>query len=491
MSKAKTSKGTGAFRLLSFALLTIFFIGIALFDGPEWCKDSPSYESMDFSREPVYPLFLMLLRMACNAMGITATPYDLAPHLTAAVLLQSLLWVGVIWYLGCFVYDISTRYLSEKKSLILSAIAMLSQVGVAVLNRFVANRGSMYSESIMTESLAMPLFVFFTITLVKSLENYNINACIALALQGILISSIRKQMLITLLMWGATSFVLHLFVKKYRSLQKFFMTFIAVIAAFVMIQGLDCVYNQAIRGVFTTHVGNSRGGLDTVLYTAEPEDAELFENADPNEFPELKSLFTRIYDECQARQLTIDYAPGYELGPDSNILNSDWVAMVDHYAQSYDVIGFEIVLPMCDEYVAEHFPELDQVHAQIKENQVEAKLLKVLMFDHIGDIFKGKDKGTWYVLSANVVKAFVMSNANIAPRILITVSAVMYALFVAAMILMGMRRRPTFLLLGLVMILGLAINCVITGSMIFPQPRYMCYSMGLFYLTLCCGILSQ
>ena len=58
MANYKARKGTEAFKLLSFALLTIYFVGIALFDGPVWCVDTNSYIDMDFSREPLYPLFV-------------------------------------------------------------------------------------------------------------------------------------------------------------------------------------------------------------------------------------------------------------------------------------------------------------------------------------------------------------------------------------------------------------------------------------------------
>ncbi len=509
MFKTKNSKGTEAFWLLSFALLALFFIGIAIVDGPEWCKDSPSYDSMDFTREPIYPLFLMGLRTLCGLLGVEAQPYGLPAYLTAAVLLQSLLWVVVTLYLGHFIYDISSKALSEKRSRLLAVIAMLSQVGVASLNRFVANRGSMYSESIMTESLAMPLFVLFTVTLIKSFDNYNIYAVLMLMLQAILMASIRKQMLIMLIMWAGASFIMHLFIRGHRALWRFIMTMVAVVLCFLAITFFDKLYNEAVRGVFAPHVGNSRGALCTVLYTAEADDAVLFEEASSEEFPELAALYTRIYEECTSRGLTIDYAPGYELKEKSNFFNSDWVSMVDHYAQSYDVIGFEIVLPFCDEYVAETYPELEGAQAQVMEDKVEAALLKVLLKHHADNILHGIDRGAWYVLSSNIIKAFVISNANISPRFLTKVSAVIYLIFVLVMVLVLVRalslkakdgseesRKKSLLmfkvlLMGFIVIMGLAINCVVTGSMIFPQPRYMCYSMGLFYLTLCCGILSQ
>ncbi len=498
----KNRKGTGAFELLSFALLTIFFIGIGLLDGPEWCVDSPSYTSMDFSREPVYPLFLLGLRVLFEKLGATGEAYSLPAYLTFAMLIQSMVWVMAAYYLGNYIYEIAQKSFSEKRARILALTAELLQVAVAILNRFVAKRGSMYSESIMTESLAMPLFVIFTVVLVQSFDNYDVKAVLKLFFLSVLIASIRKQMLVALLTWGFVSFVMHLFVKRYRSLKKFSYTVIAVVVAFVAINLLDASYNLAVRGTFAGHIGNSKGGLDTVLYTASENYAVLFDESDKEKYPEITALFSSIMEECRKQELTIEFAPGMEGVENPTIFNTDWVAMVDHYAQCYDVIGFDVVLPICDEYVAEHFPELDGTAAQIKEDQVESELFKVLLKGHISNIISGEKDLSLYVLTSNIVKAFVMSNANISPRIFINISFAIYGIFVICFIIQAFRLKvlseangkkkswvntqllEKVILFGFVVAVGLSINCVVTGALIFPQPRYMCYSMGLFYLSL-------
>ncbi len=502
MSSTKTREGAGTFKFLSFALLMVFFIGMVLLDGPEWCVDSQSYTSMDFSREPVYPLFLLALRTLFERLSIDATAYGLPAYLTLAAVLQSLLWVVSTGVLGDYIYELASRSFSAKRAMTMSAIAQILQVAVACLNRFVAKRGSMYSESIMTESLAMPLFVIFTVVLAKSFDGYKTKDVLKLFFLSVIICSIRKQMLIVLLMWGFVSFVMHLFIKRYRSLKNFSITVICVVIAFVMINMLDASYNLAVRGVFAGHTGNSRGGLCTVLYTASPEDADLFADADPEKYPELSALYTRIMDECIKEQLTIDFCPGIDDNDKPNIFNSDWPTMVDHYALCYDVIGFDVVLPICDEYVAEHFPGLSEVEAQLKENQVEGELFDSLLRHHISNVISGEDKYAAYVFAGNVLKAFVISNANVNPRILITISIVIYLIFIALFIFSAARLKAMSikndrtknssqeylqraLLFGFIVATGLAINCVVTGSMIFPQPRYMCYSMGLFYMSLC------
>lgn len=500
MTAKSMHKGTGAFELLSFVLLMVFFVGIALIDGPKWCVDTPSYVDMDYTREPVYPLFLLGLRTLFEKLEITSVAYDLPAYLTMAVVLQSILWVVAIHRLGVYIYDLCSKSMSHVKARVMMLLAEALQVAVAFLNRFAAKRGSMYSESLMTESLAMPLFVLFTVLLLKSLEEYKIWDCVKLFLLATLISSIRKQMLVVVLMWGFTSFVLHLFIKRYRSLKKFSYTVIFAVLTIVAVALFDRGYNLAVRGVFAGHTGNSKGGLCTVLYTAQPEDVSLFDGND--KYPEIGSLFASIMQECRDQQLTIDFAEGYERGAGQKIATSNWTEVASHYADSYDVIGFDVVLPMCDEYVAQHYPELEGAKARLMEDAIERELFQTLLSGTIAKALRGEGKDALYVLKANILKAFVISNANISPSVLIKISLIIYGIYIALFIACAVRTvqqtketaggqvpeslttRRKMLVLGLVVMAGLAINCVVTGSMIFPQPRYMCYSMGLFYLSM-------
>ena len=499
MSNSYKDKGLESFKILSFVLPFIFYIGIAALDGPVWCVDSQSYVSMDFSREPVYPLFLALIRKIFEIFNFSGEFHEQPSYLFCAVIIQSLLWVYASWRLGNEVRNVASRYLKAGSALFLGYAGVLSQMAVASLNRFAAKRGSMYSECIMTESLAIPLFVIFTIELWNLHRVYLRNTLIRVFLLGVLIASIRKQMLICLILWGFSAFVIYLFINRQEGIHKFFITVLMIFAAFVCITGLDRIYNSAIRGRFVEHIGNSKGGLDTVLYTARSEDAELFK--DYEGFPDLDALYTDIYETCKEQQLTIDFAPGYENGEDSNVFNSDWPAMASHYAESYDVIGFDIVQVKCDAYVAEHFPDLELCDAQLKEDQIEGILLKGLLKNAFDRIRKGEGKPIIYVFTANVLKAFVISVANISPRVLIMVSLFMYTLFLTSFVLLFLSSvfgnwgneknvKDDFLLFAFLTLSGIAINSVVTGSMIFPQPRYMCYGMGLFYLALTCDIIA-
>ena len=53
-------------------LLIVFYVGFALKDGPHTYPDSASYIGMDLAREPMYSLFLWVMRLLCGGRGGSA-----------------------------------------------------------------------------------------------------------------------------------------------------------------------------------------------------------------------------------------------------------------------------------------------------------------------------------------------------------------------------------------------------------------------------------
>ena len=71
-------------------LLIVFYVGFALLDGPHTYPDSSGYMSMSLAREPMYPLFLGLLRLIFGRWGEGA-------WLQSAVVAQSLIAAWAAW----------------------------------------------------------------------------------------------------------------------------------------------------------------------------------------------------------------------------------------------------------------------------------------------------------------------------------------------------------------------------------------------------------
>lgn len=127
------------------------YIGFALIDGPVWCRDSNSYATMDYTREPIYPTFLWLMRklfgenVMVHGWDLTDRLGGKAPameplYLMAVIVVQSILAAVTVWLLSKLCYEISGK-------LRFAAAANLVMWGVDLLNRFGAKRGSTYTQS--------------------------------------------------------------------------------------------------------------------------------------------------------------------------------------------------------------------------------------------------------------------------------------------------------------------------------------------------------
>ena len=271
-------------RISALACL-IFYLMFPIIDGAVICKDSPSYMSMDFSREPFYPMLLLLMRSIFGAERYTFP----------VVLLQSVLAAYATWRLSELVHDIT-----DSTKLGMSAIAF--QFIVSLLNRFVANRGSSYIECIMTEGVCLSLFVLFTVQLFLFLNERKVSNLAGTAVYSFLLIDIRKQMQITVLIMFIMVLV-YLLIREHK-VRKFLVVICIIPVIILADKFADCTYNYAVRGVFAEHAGNGTGFLTTLLYSSDKSnDASCF--ADDSE---TGNLYLKIMDECDKQKLLYRYA---------------------------------------------------------------------------------------------------------------------------------------------------------------------------------------
>lgn len=455
-------------------LAAAFYMAIGLIDGPVIAADSPSYISMDITREPVYPLFLLMLR---TIFGESIQLYGLPFYLTVAVILQSMLWTFAAYYVGRVVY---------KYGVIYSYAAAFFQIAVSCINRFIANRGSMYSETILTESLAMPLYVIFCVVLWQWYED---NAArrkshagkedaltyvrnrfcnryfITLLLLIFVLISIRKQMLITVLLMLAMSFLHDILFKKFRSIKSFFITMIAMVVVVTASNLMDCTYNYVHRGAWITHTGNNKAAFCTLMYAANESYAEYISDEG------IRQLFLDMITVCDEEGLLLK----------NTTADMNWLDITEHYADSYDVIGYNIMMPMVDEYVAENY-SVDYPKSVVISDEVQGVIIDALI--------KHPSIGLVQVVFYNIVKGLVYSNCRATSLMMVAISFALYLIYLAVLVVIYKYSRANddkeydIVLLAEIILMGILINSVSVGATIFPQPRYMAYGMGLFFLVL-------
>ncbi len=426
-----------------FAVCLCFYLFFPFYDGPVWCKDSMSYSSMDITREPLYPTWLWVFRTIFGEEG----------YLMPVVVMQSILMAYAAWKLAVTI----KRYKGDSR--LLAVLAAGFQFCVVLLNRLVANRGSSYTVSIMTEGLGFPLYVLFVVQLYcyvmkRKRRNLAGTACLAF-----LLINLRKQMLLTLCLMAAV-FILYYLIKK-RELKK--LAGLLLLTAALLFAGkmTDRLYNRCVRGEWMEHAGNSMGILCTLIYTAEEDDRELFQDG------VLKEFYEEIRVRADAEGLNMRYAP------------EGWTGLTTHYADSYDAIGYGIVNPVFHDYIRE-YGDGNPIHEALQYDVYCSDMIKVL-------IRQEKGKLVWLV-AANIWKGFVNSVAR--ENRFLNVYALLVYLLYTGLYIAGVRRRRCWnrpdetAAFAEIVLLGLALNCGVVGVTIFTQPRYMIYSMGLFYCAL-------
>lgn len=426
-----------------FILCMGFYLFFPFYDGPVWCKDSPSYASMGITREPLYPTFLWIFRRIFGEEG----------YLMPVVIAQSILAAYATWKLAVTV----KAYKDDSKLLALLSVGF--QFGVTFLCRFVAIRGSSYIDSIMTEGLGLSLYVLFVVQLYKYIMTEKGRNLIGAAGMAMLLVNLRKQMMLSLCLLAAVA-VLYYLIKK-RKIQKLLLLLLLTAGLFAACKMTDRLYNYCVRGAWIEHSGNAHGVLCTLIYTSKEEDAELFEE------DVLKDLYKEILAQADAQGLRVIYAP------------EGWVELSSHYADSYDAIGYGIINPVIQGYVADNY-EYSQVDGVLKFDEYCEAMTGILLGQEKGDLVR--------VLSANIGKGFVNSIARV-NRLLNIYAIGAYALYLVLYVWAVRKKRnwsrpEETLTFAEIVIGGVIGNSLVVGVTIFCQPRYMIYNMGLFYSAL-------
>lgn len=452
------------------ALCFLFYLLFPILDGPVWCVDSAGYVSMHISREPLYPTFLALCRWIAEGCG--------ADPLMTAVVLQSLLAGAAAWTAGWAVRSV------KQGSRCLQAAAVLFQFAVTLLNRFAAKRGSAYSDSILTEGLGLSLFVLFSVFLFLFLRTEKKSCLCWTLLFSFLLVSLRKQMMITLLIMGIL-FGWYELIRR-RRVRRFLCLALLIIGVFFAGKLFDRTYQYAVRGVWMEHSGNSMGILCTLLYSSDPgRDEGLFEDET------IRQLYLEIMRQADEQQILYPYA------------QSGWLKTAIHYADSYDAIGYGIINPVVEGYLADHY-DLSETEAAMRYDEICKEMS--------GALFRQEPLPLLRVYLYNTWQGFVNSVAKAHPLLSIYAAAAYLGVGIASGYLLRQRKKmrkylsahtgpmsvryeerieqiDTSLCFTFVVMTGIVVNALVVGLIIFAQPRYMIYGMGLFYTA--CAMLAR
>ena len=510
------------FLLFCSATFYLFFIFL---DGPIWCRDSQGYVDLSPRRPYLYPLFLSGIRRLTSEQSLKN---GLPAYLFYADVVQALVNAYAAFFTAQTVYRIAAGGRREKRANTMALFALLFQFAVSLLNRFGAARGSMYAETVMSESLAMPIFLLLICHLVLALRaefapeaggrrgamRGMVLPLLFVAGDLFLLLGLRSQLVFCLPLVAFSFFVQDVWPKNRRRPLRFGILLLLLLLVFVGNGRAECLYNEKIHGFFAEHTGKHEAVLCTLLYTCSEQDAEEMtilrapvsekdisgekdssgegEGSDgtgtSDVGQEKVSLLRALFVACKERGVRMADVPA----------GADWVETASHYADSYDIIGYDILIPTVETFVKEHPEDFhwdEQTHRMIweKEKKTDAnakekqdeQMRVELAYDTVsGELVKlllhQNPRPFLRLYAYNIVKGLVCTNGRMMPA-LIPFCLLWYGLYFLFYLLIRKKKEGEIALFAEVVFLAIAFNVGMVGAVIFPQPRYMIYSMGLFY----------
>ena len=434
-------------RILLLSASLLFYLFFAFYDKVVICHDSPNYIDMNYSREPFYSMYLAFFRWI--------SPGNNQNYLFFAILFQSILAALAAFLLVDYLY----RELNL--SSVTAWLLLFMPFATSLLCRFAAKRGSMYSNSIMTEGLA----ISFYLLLIRFVFEYYLHhskssfiICCILCFLGI---STRKQMLVLLAI-----FMMAILFCSASS--KFLHRFILSVVTGVLILGcvslFDTGYNYILRGEATGHVNDNRFIATMTFYTADRSDYSYIDDKG------LQELFLSIYDACDENEYLYHQAEG------------GWFNEVDQFSDSYDMIQLYQMVPQVENYVKNDGRFGSYEEQQLEVDRIHTVFIKSVLPHHLTRLTH-----VWF---NNLLAGLVTSVAQ-RTHLLSYYSLFIYGLYLVlfGLLLKHNKRVKSLKIKGILIFSGttfisILLNVSVVSSVIFCQTRYTIYNMPLFYISL-------
>ena len=295
------------FSIFMLAISLIFYLFFAVYDGVVFLPDSFSYIDMLSYREPIYPMFLGILRSFLPGYNSNSDAY-----LLAVIFVQSIFAALSTWSL--------TAYLMKELELqkIFSILILLTLFMPSFVWRVIIWNNSIYSNSIMSEGVSISCWLLFFRFLFEYVNHQTTKSFSLCCVLSFVLISIRKQLFISLILLIIC--VLAVFFRKNqyrRGIVNAFICFICILGGSMV---FDLGYNYAVRGEVVRHSGDTRFITTMAFYTADRGDSRYIE--DDN----VREIFLKVYDSCDEKGLLKSSA------------GDGWVNRISHLIDSYDGI---------------------------------------------------------------------------------------------------------------------------------------------------------
>lgn len=411
--------------------------------------DSYSYIAPSYEREPFYPIVIMLCNLVCGERY----------YLYAVVFLQA----ATAFFACLFAARKMQRHLGLNRWELLTAyLLLLLPFG---LDTMWSQPRVNYAHMIMTDCFSYAFFYFFVGEMLCYLQYEQKRAYLWMVTLASVMTINRNQMALLYVIIAFLSVVQNCIRSKKRKWAKCLREIALIVISFLLTMVLTLGYFYVKWGYFAKSSENNFTFVTNLLYAADAQDAELFEDAEVGE------VFAKLYDEMDEKGWTYRYA------------GEGVFARGDHMIACHDPIKSSIIRPFFQEYVSELGMEPMSFESDRIKKSVTEKIKQVLIKEHFGD---------WlFHALCTMPRGFVYSVMPIIfpgtyPAAAVT-ALVVWVVFFAGLINLLLRRKsvgqnkilPAFAL----SIAGfMAMNVTALCLVIFVMYRYLNYTQGLFWI---------
>ena len=428
--------------LLLFTLSEIFYLIFAFVDKYHLYLDSQSYIKMHEMREPLYPTIIAVIRTIFGGNGSEE-------YLLFVVILQAII-------IGYVVYNV-TKYFSDEFKLnnVGTVIVFMIFISVSLMNRFLAKRGAMYSNSIMSEGIAYPLFILFFRYCYEYINTYKVKPLFIATVISFLLVSTRKQMYVSLVLIIVSIIYVAIRNKKIKHVVICFL-----LSCLLVVGGsklFDYVYINTVFGVNATHTSDSRFVTTMIFYTASREDVTYIEDET------VKDLFIDIYDTCDEK--------GYLK---SNMQDGSWYERISHFAKVYDNIQLRTMWAKMQEVASEKVGN-SGIEMELLVDEYNSELITSLLPKLLPSILLTFTDSFIYGLLVTI---------SAEKQILMPIAAIIYVLYIGLLVYtLKKQGLNKYSLLGIFALVSILVNIGLVSLVIFCQTRYTIYNMAIFYVS--------
>lgn len=438
---SKTERSIPVTQIVILVILIVFFFGILIKYGVGIYNDSDQYITMHMRREPVYPVFLYLIR---SLFGDN--------WMTAAGVIQTIIVISSSYHFILYITDAAD--LKPVGRYLVCLFVLLPYI----VTPFVSNMHIMLSVGIMSESIAMPMFLQYFTDMHRMLTRRRAGDAITGLLLAVVISLTRSNLIVLLIAWLIVAMVIYIPQKKLVSA---LIAVVAFICAFAVRDTLTKSYNLKFNDRYVGNEYTKQTALANIFYATDRSTGERIDD------PGLREIFYELYDEMDSLGRSYLYA-------------GDSAAERAIYLEDmHDRIKFDVI-----EYGLRDIVEATGIHDYIDYNAIAEEYCSQM----IPILFPA-------CLSIWIPDMLIMGLRGVVRSVAVcqpagyVFTAVIMAVAVCIMLLLFRedKRSPGAYMIALSVLLILG-NAFGTAMIIMCLSRYMIYGFAVFYSSLLAGV---